>query len=53
VKILINLQVGSVRVSVLGNTLCIHSKAVLTQVLPGNHRGVVPAFSVEGFCEEG
>ncbi|WWL46036.1 hypothetical protein V5O39_15085 [Pseudomonas parakoreensis] len=52
-KILINLQVGSVRVSGLRSTLCIHSKAVLAQDLPGNHRGVVPAFSVKGFWEEG
>ncbi|WP_220459296.1 hypothetical protein, partial [Pseudomonas sp. MD195_PC81_125] len=47
-KILINLQVGSVRVSGLRSTLCIHSKAVLAQDLPGNHRGVVPAFFGEG-----
>jgi hypothetical protein len=48
VKILINLQAGSVRVSGLRNTLCIHSKAVSAEDLPGNHRGVVPAFFGEG-----
>ncbi|WP_440974294.1 hypothetical protein [Pseudomonas koreensis] len=50
-KILINLQAGSVRVSGLRNTLCIHSKAVSAQDLPGNHRGVVPAFFGEGLLE--
>ena len=44
VKILINLQVGSVRVKELRDTLCVCAEAVSSQDLPGNHRGVVPAF---------
>ena len=46
VKILINLQVGSVRVEELRDTLCVCSKAVSTQDLPGNHRGGRSRFSV-------
>jgi DNA-binding HxlR family transcriptional regulator len=49
VKILINLQTGSVRVSELRNTLRICSKAVLAQGLPGNHRGGRSAFVGGGF----
>ena len=39
VKILINLQVGSVRVKELRDTLCVCAEAVSSQDLPGNHRG--------------
>jgi len=51
VKILINLQVGSVREKLLATPFAIESKAVFAQVLPGNHRGGRSLFSVAGFFE--
>ncbi|UUQ63620.1 hypothetical protein NLK61_20495 [Pseudomonas fuscovaginae UPB0736] len=50
-KILINLQVGSVREKLLATPFAIESKAVFAQVLPGNHRGGRSLFSVAGFFE--
>ena len=53
VKFLINLQVGSVRVSVLRNALCFRSKAASSQELPGNHRGGRSRLFGGGFVWEG
>jgi hypothetical protein len=53
VKILINLQAGSVRVSGLATPFAFDSKAVSTQIYLETIEVVDPACSVQGFLWEG
>ncbi|WP_332761868.1 hypothetical protein [Pseudomonas koreensis] len=50
-KILINLQVGSVRVSVLRNTLRISGRLCWRKIYLETIEGSFPLFSVELLCE--